>query len=174
MRLDNVTLMDGRKGTRIIKLVGNEVTHPDERAKMADELSVIEEMGEQNGTPTEALAVNVETFYDYNLDVQIIKNSSFEKNQVLDQAIRHEYANWRLSLLQYGYPVNVRELSAWVDESYDIDSERFEEQPQQQNPTEMTPGAPGAPGMPGNPVPAPAQAPGGLGGKQVQPMGELI
>lgn len=130
IRLSDVKLENGKVGTRIIKLVGEEETG-DENAKqqLADDLSVTESMGEQNGTPTEAVAISVETFYDYNLSIQVVKNSTYEKNAVLDQAVRHEYADWRLSLAQI-VPVDATELVNWVSESYDVDTKRFE--PKQQ------------------------------------------
>lgn len=125
VRLNNVTLSDGQTGNKVIKLTG-QVTNPDERMKMADHLSVIESLGEQQGTPTEALAVDVNTFFNYNMEVQVVKRSSYERNKALEQAERHEYANWRLSATQFGVGVNAQELVHWVDESYDIDSERFD------------------------------------------------
>lgn len=127
--LNDVRLSDGRVGTKIIKLVGEQ--DEEGRARLANELSVTEVMGEENGVPTEALAVDVSTFNDYNHDVQIIKNSSYERNQVLEQSTRMEFANWRLSLARVA-PVNGPELVKWVEESFDVDSSRFEGQPGQQ------------------------------------------
>ena len=127
--LNNTKLSDGRVGTKIIKLTDK--LDAAGRTKMADDLSVIEAMGDETGTPTEALAVDVSTFNDYNHDVQIIKNSSYERNQVLEQSSRMEFANWRLGLAQAA-PVNAPEIVKWVEESFDIDSARFEGQPGQQ------------------------------------------
>lgn len=152
--LENVRLEDGRTGNRIIKLVGQDAMEPDAKQKLADELSVTEMMGDEIGVPTEALAVSVNTFNDFNFDIQIIKNSSFERNQTLDQAVRHEYVDWRIQMMQLGVPVDLPELVAWVDESYDVDSDRFTpKQGTAPQPNAMQPGAP-----PGNP-PAPG-APG--------------
>ena len=124
--LTNVPLEDGKIGNKVIKLVGKQ----DEagRKKLEEELSVVEATGDETGTPTEALAIEVDTFYDYNFGVQIVKNSSYEKNQALDQSSRMEFANWRLGLAQVA-PVNAPELVKWVEESYDVDSNRFEGQP---------------------------------------------
>ena len=136
IKLSNVKLEDGRKGSRIIKLVGKKTD--EERQKLADDLSVTEEMGEQTGTPTEALAVVVDTLNDYNYDVEIVKNSSYEKNQILDQAARMEFVQWRLSLAEVA-PVNAPELVKWVEESFDLDSDRFA-------PVEQPNGTPGMAG----------------------------
>lgn len=143
VKLSNVGLSDGKQGTKIIKLVGEEdIKNPDQKANLQNELSVLEEMGEIQGTPTEAIALVVDTFYDYNYQVQVVKNSSYERNQVLDQASRHEYANWRFQAQAYGVPVDGAKLVAWVDEAYDVDSEQFT--PQSQAPQQgMIPGMPG-------------------------------
>ena len=131
IKLNDVGLSNGKSGSKIIKLVDEETAmNPDERQKMADHLSVLETAGEMSGTPTEALAVPIQMFEDHNVQVQIVKASTYERNQALDQAMRQEYAQWRLSLAQI-VPVNAKELVGWVDESYDIDPERFavEQQP---------------------------------------------
>lgn len=130
VRLDNVELSDGRKGSKVIKLVGDNVNNPNKRQQIADQLSVTEIMGEENGTPTEALAVSIDTFYDYNFSVQVIKNSSYQKNQVLDQAVRHEYANFLISMIPVGMQFNWPEVVKYVSESYDVDSDRFDAPPQ--------------------------------------------
>ncbi len=154
VQLPNSTLEDGKKGTKVIKLIGG-YDDDDEKQKIEDELSLTEAMGDESGVPTEALAVNVETLRDYNYSVYIVRRSEVEKNQVLDQAIRKEYAQWRMSMMQFA-PVNVPELVAWVSESYDLDPERFEMQgqPGQQG---MQPGM--QPAMAGGPPSAAQQMP---------------
>lgn len=175
IKLNNVELHDGRTGSRIIKLVDPDMAkNPDTRQKMADDLSVLEEMGEQSGVPTEALAVPVSMFDDFNMQVQIVKNSSYERNQALDQAMRQDYAQWRLSLAQI-VPVNAKALVEWVDESYDIDTSRFDvtqQQTQQQQQQQIqqasgaSPGQPGQPNQQAGPVAPPNKqtqaAPGGV------------
>jgi len=160
IKLSNVSLGGGETGQKIIKLVGNgEIQNPDQRQGLADNLALTEAMGEQMGTPTQALALSVDTFYDYNYSVVIVKNSSFEKNATLDQASRQEYANWRLSLAQVA-PVDAPALVKWVDQAYDIDSEMFT--PKQ--PLQQPPGVPvGVPGQPGALSPASELAPSSLG-----------
>ena len=101
------------------------IKNDDRRKKIADDLSVLEEMGELSGTPTEAIAVPVSMFNDYNNQVQIVKNSSYERNQTLDQAMRQDYAQWRLSLAQL-VPVNAKALIEWVNEAYEIPPDTFE------------------------------------------------
>lgn len=133
IQLNDVRLSDGRKGTKFIKLIGDEYKNPDDRAKLSDDLSVKEVMGEISGTPTEALALSVDTFMDYNNSIQVVKNSSYERNQALDQASRMEFANWRMQLAQVA-PVNAKELIGWVEEAFDIDTERFENAAPQQAP----------------------------------------
>lgn len=132
IKLNDVELSDGKRGSKLIKLVDEGTAmNPDERQKMADHLSVLETAGEMSGTPTEALAVPIQMFENHNYQVQIVKSSSFERNQALDQAMRQEYAQWRLSLAQI-VPVNAKELVRWVDEAYDVDPERFAVEQQQQ------------------------------------------
>jgi hypothetical protein len=144
VRIDGVRLPDGRTGTKVIKLVdGTRVKNPMEKAKLADELSVEEMKGEEMEQPTYAIAMSVDSFYDYNFEIQVVKNSSYERNEVLDQAVRHEYANWRLGAQQFGVPVDAQELVDWVDESYDIDSDRFRPKGGQQGmPMQQQPGQP--------------------------------
>lgn len=134
VRLSGVKLSDGKMGSKYIKLVDNP-KNPDERQGLADELSVMEAMGDVTGMPTEALAVAVDTFYDYNCSVQIIKASSYEENAALDQAARMEYANWRIPLAQVA-PLDAQKLVGWVDESFDIDQDQFKPE-NQANPMQM-------------------------------------
>lgn len=147
IHLSGVPLSDGKKGNKVIKLIGDEHKSPDERKKLEDELSVIEVKGEMVGTPTEALAVSVETFNDFNNSVQVVKYSSFEKNQAIDQAKRMEFANWRVGMGRLVPIKNPQGLIEYVEEAFDIDTDQFETasaNPQNQ----PTPGQP-------------AQAPGG-------------
>lgn len=126
IKLNDVELSNGQRGSRVIKLVDEETySNPDKRQKMADDLSVLETMGEMSGVPTEALAVPISMFENHNYQVEIVKSSSFERNQALDQAMRQEYAQWRLSLAQI-VPVDAKELVRWVDEAYDVDPTRFD------------------------------------------------
>ncbi len=138
VKLPNTELSDGKKGTKIIKLSDN--MDEDAKKKMADDLSVLEVQGELAGTPTEALAVTVDSFYDYNFMVQVVKNSSYEKNAALDQSSRMEFATWRLGLSQIA-PVDASAVVKWVEEAFDIDTEEFEATPQQaqqqQNPQQI-------------------------------------
>ena len=115
-------LSDGRNGTKIIKItdIGNE----DDRMHMENDLALMEAMGDESGTPTEALALPISMFTNFNIQVQIVTNSSYTQNQVLDQAERQQYAQWRLAMAQFA-PVDTQELIKWVDESYDIDTDRF-------------------------------------------------
>lgn len=123
----NTKLSDGKVGTKMVKLTDS--LSPTEKQNMADQLSVMEVMGEESGTPTEAMAVDVNSFFDYDTDVEVIKNSSFEKNYVMEQSKRMEFANWRMSLAQVS-PVNAPEIVKWVEEAFpDIDGSRFEGQP---------------------------------------------
>lgn len=159
VRLDEVKLSsmppyNGKTGTRVIKLVGDEVSDPNEMQKLKDDMALTEAMGEETNSPTEVLAIKVDSFYDYNFSVQVVKNSSYEQNQALEQAQRHEYAQWRLEVQQMGYPVNMKELISWVDESHNIDTDRFEVQQQPQIPGQpgQEQGQPGGqPGQPPNP-----------------------
>lgn len=155
--LTSQKLSDGKTGNKVIKLVGKQ----DEagKVKLANDLSVMEEMGDMSGTPVEALAIEVDSFYDYNFSIQIVKNSSYEKNHALDQASRLEYANWRLGLAQIA-PVNAPELVKWVEESFDVDSDRFEGQPgaeQAQTAQTINPQKGGAQGNQGNQGNRPAE-----------------
>ncbi len=125
--LNNTRLSNGKVGTKVIKLT-DKMTGS-QRSKMADDLSIIEATGEEAGVPTEAVAIDINTFGDYNLEVQVIKNSSYEKNYVIQQSKRMEFANWRLGLAEVA-PVNAPELVKWVEESFDdIESDKFEGQP---------------------------------------------
>jgi len=129
--IENTKLQDGRIGNKVIRLTDK--LGSNDKTQMADDLSVIEEMGDMSGVPTEAMAIDVNTFYDYNTKVQIVKNSTYEKNEVLEQSKRMEFSQWRLSVAQAA-PVNAPELIKWVEEAFDdIESERFEGQagPQQ-------------------------------------------
>ena len=159
MTLNNIKLSNGHIGNKVIKLTGK--LDKEKRAKMADNLSVIETMGEEKGVPTEAIAIDTSTFSDYNFDVQIITNSTYQKNQTLEKSQRVEFANWRLGIAQAA-PVNAPELVKWVEEAYeDIEAERFEGTPGPQQAMNAQAG--------GNPPPQPGQS---SGGKNGQPQGQ--
>ena len=87
---------------------------------------------------------------------------------MLDRAERVEYANWRISMMQSGAGCNIDELVKWVDESYDVDSTRFEAKQGQGQPPQ--PGAPGQPPQGGAPA-APKVQPGKMfaPGNQLNP-----
>ncbi len=151
VQLTNVKLSDGRVGDKFIHLIdGDEIKTMDQRAKMADDLSMIEVKGDLRGTPTEALALSVDIFEDFANTVQVVKWSSYEKNQAIDQASRMEFANWRMSVAQMVPIKNPQGLIEWVEEAFDIDTEVFEQ------------GAGGgAPPPPGGGAPANGGAPDG-------------
>jgi len=125
IKLSDVELSDGRKGAKILKIIGGEYENPDERQALADDLSVMELAGEEQGIATEAMALSADLFQDFDTNIQVVKNSSFEQNQALNQAMRQEYATWRVGMIQFGAPVNVPDLVDWVSESYDIPPEKF-------------------------------------------------
>ncbi len=139
VQLNNVKLSDGRTGNKVIKIIGGEYKNPDQRAKLEEDLSVKEVMGEMNGMPTEALAVSIDTFSDFNNSVQVVKYSSFEKNQAIDQASRMEFANWRLGIAQMVPVPNPQGLVEYVEEAFDIDTDQFETAP---GGTQPAPGGP--------------------------------
>lgn len=156
--LHDADLSDGTKGTKIIKLVDPDSLDPNERMKLEEELSVIEVMGEMQGDNVEAVALPVSLFENFDIKVQIIKSSSYEKNQALDQAAAMDYAKWRITMSQMGVPTDMNELAAYVDETYDIDTDRFT--PKQGESPGGPPGAmPGAPPQPGAGAPPPVEAP---------------
>ena len=168
IRVENTDLNDGKKGTRIIKLVADTLNDKDAQTKTAHELAVMEEKGNMNGEPTEALAIDVDTFHDFDYKVQIVRGSTFKKNQLLDQSVRHDYADWRFSLAQNPQsptyvPVDAQAIVDWVDESHDIDPDQFK--PKQQ------PGQGGQPGQPQMPGTGPQQPPGAPQGQPQPPQG---
>ena len=136
VRLSGVKLSNGKTGEKLIKMVEHPMTQ-DERQSIADNLSVEEEMAGLSGNNLEALAVDVDTFYDYNLSVQVVKNSSYEKNAALDQAMRNEYVQLRIQMAQLGVPTDWTELMAWVSESWDVDPEQFTPKGGQTNPMQQ-------------------------------------
>ena len=175
--LPNAKLESGGSGTKVIKLIDNETAKDPNKVKklqddmFVDEMSSSEEqMPQMDGTydgvknvqkyldnlSMNILAINVDSFYDYNTRIQVVKNSTHQKNQMLDRAEKMEYAQFRLNSAQVA-PVNTEELMKWVDESYDIDSDRFaaKKQPSQLDPAAMaaagvTPGGQGGPAQASN------------------------
>jgi hypothetical protein len=160
--LPNSKLSSGDVGTKILHLTNNsEMQDPNKRKLLQDEMSKKEILSEDMGSKAEMLAINVDSFANYNYRVQVVKNSSFEHNQMLDRAERMEYANWRISVAQLA-PCNFDELVKWVDESYDVDTTRFESKPGAPNPMQPQPGQDGEQpqGAPGSVQPAQMFAPG--------------
>ncbi len=152
VQLTNVKLSDGRVGDKVIHLIdGDSIKTTDSRTNLEDELSIIEMKGDLKGTPTEALALSIDIFTDYNNSVQVVKYSSYEKNQAIDQASRMEFANWRFQMAQMVPIKNPQGLIDWVEESFDVDTELFEQ-------------TGGMPSQPPNLNTPPGQSPGGAGG----------
>jgi hypothetical protein len=163
--LPKTKLSDGKIGTRILKLTDNDSLDTNGRKKMADQLSKIEAKGELKGTPVEALALNVDVFFDFNYKIQVVKRSSYENNQLLDRAEIMEFANWRIGLAQIA-PFNISALIKKVEDTYDIDAEEFEQTKQENNggidprAMAMAQMQKGGGGQGGMPQPAAAMAPG--------------
>lgn len=124
IRVENAELSDGKKGTKVIKLVDDTLNNPNKREKLKNDLAIMEEKGEINGEPIEAIALDVDSFEDFDYKVQIVRGSTFQQNQILDQAVRHDYANWRLGIAKV-VPVDAQALVDWVDESHDLDPDQF-------------------------------------------------
>ncbi len=169
VQLSGTKLSNGKTGNKLIKLIDNtDIATPDARRKLEDNLSVTEVKGEMLGTPTEALALSVDMFIDYNHSVQVVRASSYKKNEALEQAKRMEFANWRLQAAPIIPIPNPEGFVEWVEESFDIDTSKFEVP--KGGGTGMPPGAPtappaGAPVAPGAPAaPAVPGAPGGANG----------
>lgn len=132
VQLNNVDLGQGKKGMRNIKLINNDhIGTPDKRKQLEDQLSQSEVMGTLSGVPTQSLAVSVDTFFDYNMSIVVVTNSSYKQNQALTQATRMEFANWRIPLAQVA-PLNMQGLISWVESPFDIDEDEFELPPNQQ------------------------------------------
>ncbi len=85
--------------------------------------------GEEQGIPTEAMAISADIFQDFDVNVQVVRESSVKRNQALDQASRMELANWRFSIAQVAPIPNPEGLVEWVEESFDVDKSQFEEAP---------------------------------------------
>ena len=162
--IPNVKLTDGKIGTKKVRLVDGDKLASGGKRKIEDEMSVEETLGEMSNTPTESLAINVDSFYDYDTKILVVKNSSYKKNEILDRAERMEFASWRLGLLQV-VPCDVPELIKWVEESFDVDPERFEQK-------QAAPGQSGQSGQ-GGLDPAAAQIAGLGGGNMPRPMAEM-
>lgn len=184
VKVSDTQLSNGKRGSKIIKLVSGPLMD-DEKSEIADHLSVLEAMGEETGTATEALALPVQMFNDYDYQIQIVKNSSYEHNQALDQAMRQEFAQWRIPLAMPPAPgapavapADIPKIVSWVEQAYDVPVEEFEatpqqqmqQQPQQQPGQPPQPGQPQQPGAPGQP----GQAPGQVGVPLVQQTGQDV
>ena len=82
----NSKLSDGKVGTKIMQLTsGEDMTDENKKKNLQNELSRKELLSEEMGTSAEALAINVDSLMNYNWRVQVVKNSSYEHNQMLDR-----------------------------------------------------------------------------------------
>lgn len=129
IKLSDTELSTGQKGTKIVKIIGGEYQNPDDREKLANDLSVMEMAGEEQGIPTEALALSADIFQDFDVNVQVVKNSSFERNQALEQASRSEFVTARVGLAAVVPIPNPKGLVEWWEKAYDVDPSEFEEPP---------------------------------------------
>lgn len=153
------TKLNGNKqGTKVVKLINDDNLQGKGKKKIQDEMSIEEMKGEISGNPTEMLAINVDSFYNYEYKIQVVKNSSYEKNQMLDQARLMEFAQWRVGLYKLK-PFNLDALIRKVEESQDIDPDEIENPQGQANPMQMMQqGQQGQQGQPGGNMPQPMQA----------------
>lgn len=140
IRLMGVKLPDGKMGNKVIKLVDG-VKNEDDKKQLQDDLAVQEASADIQGQPTQFLALDISTLFDYNMSVSIVRNSSYQRNETLDQASRREYFQFRVEAAQLGVPADMNELVKYVDEAFDVDSSRFE--PKQGQPTGAQPPNPG-------------------------------
>ena len=156
--IPNVKMSDGKVGTKKIRLVNSDMLASGGKKKIADDMALDEQKSELTNSPTEHLAINVDSFYDYDTKIMVVKNSSYKKNELMDRAERMEFATWRLGLAQMA-PLDIASLIKWVEESYDVDPEQFEQKPGQ-NKGGLDPMAAKMAGLGGNmPQPASAMAP---------------
>jgi transcriptional regulator with XRE-family HTH domain len=156
--LPNSKLSNGEEGTKIIQLTNNaELKDSNKRKKLQDDMSRKEAMSEHMGTKAEVLAINVDSFLNYNYRVQVVKNSSYEHNQMLDRAERMELANWLISMMQMGVPIDATEITKYVLNTYDASIDQFLKKGG--GPTMGQPGQPPQPGQApkGQPKPQPAK-----------------
>lgn len=167
IKLSDVELSDGRKGTKIVKIIGGEHKNPDKKQKLSDDLSAMEIAGEEQGIPTEAMAISADIFQDFDVNVQVVKNSSFERNQALEQASRSEFVQARVGLAQVVPIGNPKGLVEWWEKAYDVDPEEFEEPV-----NGMMPMQPPQPGQPGQPQAPQGQVTGQINGSAA-PLGQL-
>lgn len=134
-----------QNGGRVIKLT--EGVSPEDEERMSIENFEIEEKAKEMGTNLEVLSIDIAIFENFRYVLKTVKNSSYEKNQVIDQAKRQDYANWRIGLSK-ALPANMEELVGWVNEAYDLMPDEFNaDMPQQTLPV----------GPDGQPLPQPGQ-----------------
>ena len=127
--LDQVPLSDKKQGTKVIELVGSQDEVPDRR-----EIDIQEEMARKQGFEMEKLVINSEYIKNFEVDVTVIPESSFEQSRSLELAMQNEYMMLVAKLFpqqfQQFQDVFFRELN----QIYDKDISEFEgqEKPQPQ------------------------------------------
>jgi hypothetical protein len=162
----NVTLnteIDGEKGIKSVYFQ-NKPTE-EEINQTLDKMERAETTAEQNGDKVKTFMIDVSHFDNHTLEIVATRNSSWMKNQALDQQMRAEYAQQLIGFAtqaqQMGQPVNIdmQKLINYVQEAYDIPMGEFEQETPERQPQGIVPEVTRQPTQPqipeGVPMPPP-------------------
>lgn len=126
--IPNRRLSDGVMGTKVISIVGSQAEVPS-----AEELNVDVMEAKLQGLDIDKVVINAEYIKNFNLDVAIIPESSFESSRSLELALESEYQKTIATL----YPQKFQEFQEVffrsINEIYEKDMSEFEgkQKPQQ-------------------------------------------
>lgn len=146
--------INGQPGTKSIYF--QNAPTPEEREMTYRKMERAEDVAAMTGDSVRAQMVDAAVFNDYSFDVKCTRNSSWMKNQALEQQVRLEYAQYILNFVMQasslGTPLNVdlNKVLEYVNESFDVPFADFQSEAQQ------VPGQ-GPPGLPGMGQPSPQQ-----------------
>lgn len=153
--LENRTLSDKKNGLKVINIVGKREDLPSK-----EDIDVDEAMAKMQGFEMEKLSINAQYVKNFQVDLTIIPESSFEQSRSLKLAMENEYMMTIAKL----FPEKMQQYQDYLfrqfNEIYDKDTSEFERAPQQ-------PPAPPGGGIPGAPTPGGGGAMGPSISKQV-------
>lgn len=103
----------------------------EEKESTFDKMEQTESLAEEQGLNVKTKMVDASKFDDHTFDIKVQRNSSWMKNQAMEQQMRLEYAQYILNLVQQAMSVgqdmgiDLKKVFTYVNESFDVPTADF-------------------------------------------------
>jgi len=122
--LNNRTLSDKRHGLKVISIVGKREDVPQQ-----EELDVDEFVSKKQGIEMEKMVLNAQYIKNFEVDITIIPESSYEQSRSLELAMQNEYTMTMAKLFPQKFMEYQDVFFKDLNEVYDKDMSEFERVP---------------------------------------------